>query len=117
MIDRGVLITPPLVGQFYRSVGAQSTTQLWRADPLTPKEASQINTVLIHKEYATTGRTCYQRHAILRICVGMTKPWWHSGQAILFTEGPAELVRSASRRSLRTLQGNALVFDNHRMLG
>ncbi len=36
MIDRGVLITLPFVGPFCRSVGAKSTTQPWRADPLTP---------------------------------------------------------------------------------
>ncbi len=35
LIDRSVLITPPFVGPFCRSVGAQSATQPWRADPLT----------------------------------------------------------------------------------
>ncbi len=33
-IGRGMLITPPFIGQFCRSVDAQSTTQPWRADPL-----------------------------------------------------------------------------------
>ncbi len=36
LIGRGVLITPPLFGPFCRSAGAQSTTQSWRADSLTP---------------------------------------------------------------------------------
>ncbi len=35
LIGRGVLITPPFVGPFCRSVGAQSTVQAWLADPLT----------------------------------------------------------------------------------
>ncbi len=34
MIGRGVLTKPSFVGPFCRSVGAQSTTQLWHADPL-----------------------------------------------------------------------------------
>ncbi len=33
---RGVLSTPPFVGPFRRSVGAQSTAKLWHTDPLTP---------------------------------------------------------------------------------
>ncbi len=33
---RGVLITPPFVGPFCWSVGAQPTTHLRRANPLTP---------------------------------------------------------------------------------
>ncbi len=34
MINRDVLITPPFVGPYCRSVGAQSTTEPWHADPL-----------------------------------------------------------------------------------
>ncbi len=36
LIGRGVLVTPPFVGLFCRSVGAQSTTKAWHADPLAP---------------------------------------------------------------------------------
>ncbi len=35
LIGRGVLVTPPFVGPFCRRVGTQSTTQPWRAHPLT----------------------------------------------------------------------------------
>ncbi len=37
LIGGVVLVTPPFVGPFCRSVGAQSTAQSWRADPLTPE--------------------------------------------------------------------------------
>ncbi len=44
MIGRGGLTTPlAFVGPFCRSVGAQSTTQSWRAEPLTPKGAKSSN--------------------------------------------------------------------------
>ncbi len=33
---RGVLSTPPFVGPFRRSVGAQWATKHWHNDPLTP---------------------------------------------------------------------------------
>ncbi len=36
LIGRGVLIAPPFVGPLCRSAGAQSTTQPWHSDPLTP---------------------------------------------------------------------------------
>ncbi len=38
LVGRCVLISPPFAGIFCRSVGAQSTTQPWRVDPLTPLE-------------------------------------------------------------------------------
>ncbi len=34
LVDRGVLITPQLIGPVCMSIGAHSTTQPWRADPL-----------------------------------------------------------------------------------
>ncbi len=49
LIDRGVLITPPFVEPFCRSVGAQSTTEAWRADPLTPNQIVAISFILFFK--------------------------------------------------------------------
>ncbi len=44
LIDRGVLTTPPSIGLLCRSVCAQSTTQPWYTDTLTP----------LHKLYEIT---------------------------------------------------------------
>ncbi len=42
LIGRVVLTTPPL-GPFCRTVGAQSTTQSWNTDSLTPNDFSGQN--------------------------------------------------------------------------
>ncbi len=40
LVGRGVLTTPPFTGPFCRPVSAQSTTQPWRAETLTPMSST-----------------------------------------------------------------------------
>ncbi len=48
-----MLITPPFAGTFCRSVGAQSTAQPWRENPL-PYDDETNDTVLLFPLFRTT---------------------------------------------------------------